>query len=102
MTGIMPSFAKQAVRNLQRYASELRETYKEATFRPYITKKRIDGIDFDFYIGDPTGQLWYDSGVVAFSDQRNGRVVKAIRPFCALIPTGCSTIGLARRSRSQS
>ena len=64
MTGIMPSFAKQAVRNLQRYASELRETYKEATFRPYITKKRIDGIDFDFYIGDPTGQLWYDSGVV--------------------------------------
>lgn len=61
MTAMMPSFAKQAVRNLRRYAADLRDTYKEATFRPYITKKCIAGINFDFYIGDPTGQLWYDS-----------------------------------------
>jgi FkbM family methyltransferase len=62
MTAHIPAFAKQTIRSLQRYASDLRENYKEATFRPYTTKKRIDGVDFDFYVGDPTGQLWYDSG----------------------------------------
>lgn len=62
MTAHIAVFAKQTLRSLQRYASDLRETYKEATFRPYITKKQIDGINFDFYVGDPTGQLWYDSG----------------------------------------
>jgi FkbM family methyltransferase len=61
MTAHIPAFAKRTLRSLQRYASDVRETYKEATFRPYTTKKQIDGIDFDFYVGDPTGQLWYDS-----------------------------------------
>lgn len=62
MIRIMPNFAKQAVREVRRYAAGLRETYDELRFRPYTTKKRADDIDFDFYVGDPTGQLWYDSG----------------------------------------
>lgn len=48
MTAPILTFAKQTLRSLQRYASGLRERYKE--------------VDFDFYVGDTTGQLWYDSG----------------------------------------
>ncbi len=62
LKAVLPSFAKGAARNLQRHASNIREMFKEATFRPYTTKKRVDEIDFYFYIGDRTGQLWYDSG----------------------------------------
>jgi FkbM family methyltransferase len=35
-----------------------------ANFRPYLIKKRVDGIEFDFWVGDILGRNWYDSGPV--------------------------------------
>ncbi|WP_447978449.1 FkbM family methyltransferase [Candidatus Nitrospira bockiana] len=61
MKAIVPKFAKQGVKHLRCFAADLRETYKEATFRPYIRNKIIADVSFDFYIGDPTAQLWYDN-----------------------------------------
>jgi FkbM family methyltransferase len=29
-------------------------------FTPYIKKKNVEGVEFDFYIGDVDGQSWYD------------------------------------------
>ena len=29
-------------------------------FKPYIKKKNVEGVEFDFFIGDPAGMSWYD------------------------------------------
>jgi FkbM family methyltransferase len=34
--------------------------YEFEGFKPYIKKKHIEGELFDFWIGDPVGQKWYD------------------------------------------
>jgi FkbM family methyltransferase len=37
------------------------EKYRGVFFEPYVIKKRISGVTFNFLIADYTGQAWYDS-----------------------------------------
>jgi FkbM family methyltransferase len=48
--------------NAGQIAPRVIERCREINFRPYITRKAIDGVSFDFLVGDPTGKSWYDSG----------------------------------------
>lgn len=34
---------------------------KEAFARPYIKRKCVEGVSFDFFIGDEDGMVWYDT-----------------------------------------
>jgi len=34
--------------------------YREISFKPYIKKKNVEGVEFDFWIGDTDGRDWYD------------------------------------------
>lgn len=43
----------------QRFA---RRTQIAAPFEEYVVRKSIEGVDFDFLIGDADGQDWYDYG----------------------------------------
>ena len=36
------------------------EDFRERSFRPYIKKKNVEGVIFDFYVGDRSGRDWYD------------------------------------------
>lgn len=29
-------------------------------FKPYVIHRRVEGLDFDFYVGDPESQIWND------------------------------------------
>lgn len=33
---------------------------KNVTFRPYVKRKNIEGVEFDFYVGNIEGREWYD------------------------------------------
>lgn len=59
---VIPKPVKIALRKLQKYPEQIIEHYREITFRPYIIKKTIDTVSFDFFVGDSTGQSWYDTG----------------------------------------
>jgi len=41
---------------LRRIAFRLRNRY----FKPYLKKKNVEGVAFDFWIGDRAGRIWYD------------------------------------------
>jgi FkbM family methyltransferase len=34
--------------------------WKNLTFRPYIKRKTIEGVEFDFFVGNIEGREWYD------------------------------------------
>jgi FkbM family methyltransferase len=34
--------------------------FRNRNFKPYIKKKNVEGVLFDFWIGDPAGRDWYD------------------------------------------
>jgi FkbM family methyltransferase len=36
------------------------EKYRGMGFKPYVVKKNVEGVDFDFFIGDVSGRDWYD------------------------------------------
>jgi len=59
---VIPQPVRVALRKLPMYAGQVVEGFREITFRPYITKKAIDTVSFDFFVGDPTAKSWYDSG----------------------------------------
>jgi FkbM family methyltransferase len=40
--------------------SSARLKMKEFTFRPYVKRKSIEGVEFDFCIGNVEGREWYD------------------------------------------
>jgi FkbM family methyltransferase len=58
---VIPQPVRVALRKLPMYARQVIESCREITFRPYITRKAIDTVSFDFFVGDPTGKSWYDS-----------------------------------------
>lgn len=37
----------------------IKKVYHALTFKPYIVKKNMDGVAFDFLIGDAVGEEWY-------------------------------------------
>jgi len=59
---VIPQPVRVALRKLPMYAGQVVEGFREITFRPYVTRKTIDTVSFDFFVGDPTGKSWYDSG----------------------------------------
>ncbi len=38
---------------------EIQQVYHNQTFKPYIVKMNMDGVAFDFLIGNATGEDWY-------------------------------------------
>ena len=34
--------------------------WKDVTFRPYVKRKNVEGVEFDFYVGNIEGREWYD------------------------------------------
>ena len=34
--------------------------WKDVTFRPYVKRKNVEGVVFDFYVGNIEGREWYD------------------------------------------
>lgn len=50
------------IRPINKLINKLREIGKKRFKTPYIKRKSVEGVDFDFYIGDQDGQDWYDTG----------------------------------------
>ena len=38
---------------------EIQQVYRNQTFKPYVIKMNMDGVAFDFLIGNATGEDWY-------------------------------------------
>jgi FkbM family methyltransferase len=45
---------------MKRAITKLRFDLRNRRFRPYLKKKTVEGVTFDFWIGDPDGRDWYD------------------------------------------
>lgn len=44
---------------LKRIRNRLRYSYLDKRFRPYILRKKIEGMEFDFFIGNTEGRDWW-------------------------------------------
>lgn len=53
LKSVVPESVKEAVRST-------RARRRNERFTPYLKKKTVEGINFDFWIGDPDGANWYD------------------------------------------
>lgn len=51
---------KSLLKWMQFRIQKTKTKFKEKKFRPYIKKKNVEGVVFDFWIGDSIGQEWYD------------------------------------------
>jgi FkbM family methyltransferase len=65
----VPKGVKTTLRKLQKASQDLREAWKERTFRPYIISKEVEDVTFDFFIGDPTAKEWYEKGSSAWTEE---------------------------------
>jgi len=50
---VLPTSLKVTLRKVM-------ENVRERSFRPYIKKKNVEGVIFDFWVGDRSGRDWYD------------------------------------------
>ena len=50
---VLPTSLKVTLRKVM-------ENFRERSFRPYIKKKNVEGVIFDFYVGNRVGRDWYD------------------------------------------
>lgn len=59
---LIPRSLKQAFKdNVTRLRKiSLTDYFRDIFFKPYIKKKDVEGVSFDFWIGDPDGRDWYD------------------------------------------
>ena len=53
--------AKRILDEFRCIIAVMAEEKKAWEFKPYVKKKSVEGVDFDFYIGNPTGMDWYDT-----------------------------------------
>jgi len=49
-------------RKIRQTLRKVRFDFRNSRFTPYVEKKNVDGIAFDFLIGDVVGQDWYGGG----------------------------------------
>lgn len=54
LAAILPDRVKTVLLNLV-------ELFKEQTFRPYVIKKSVEGVTFNFLVSDLTAKRWYDN-----------------------------------------
>jgi len=47
---------------VRRLLAKLRFDWRNRGFTPYVKRKTIEGVEFDFWIGDADGRDWYDIG----------------------------------------
>ncbi len=53
--GILPKPIKEAIKRTV-------HRFRNRPFKPYLKKKNVEGVTFDFLIGDHNGRAWYDLG----------------------------------------
>lgn len=72
-----------------------------AGFKPYMIKKRVDDIEFDFWVGDVLGRNWYDTGPVGSTKEmvfiRNNMIKPGDTVFECGAHHGFTTLLLADR-----
>jgi FkbM family methyltransferase len=50
----------------EEYLRDLYQRYTRRTFRSYVKPVDAEGVQFEFFVGDPTGKDWYDKGKYGF------------------------------------
>ncbi|MCJ7662339.1 MAG: FkbM family methyltransferase, partial [Anaerolineales bacterium] len=53
---LIPEPIELILRRMRRYS----HSFQEQRFKPYIIKKNVEGVVFDYWIGDITGRQWYE------------------------------------------
>jgi len=53
---LIPEPIELILRRMRRYS----HGFQEKRFKPYIIRKNVEGVVFDYWIGDITGRQWYD------------------------------------------
>lgn len=56
----MFNLAQRIARRTQRLLRKPVTALRQRNFRPYVKRKNVEGVAFDFFVGDLEGQQWYD------------------------------------------
>ena len=60
MPGILDTVKKALPKPIKEVLQMTVSRFRNRNFKPYLKKKNIEGVIFDFWIGDRDGQDWYD------------------------------------------
>lgn len=60
MTGILPAIKRALPNRVREVLGNTAFHLRNKQFEPYLKKKTVEGVSFDFWIGDSDGRDWYD------------------------------------------
>ena len=59
ISDLVKALIPDPIEKILRGISHCSHCFREKQFKPYILKKNVEGVVFDFWIGDITGRQWY-------------------------------------------